>query len=118
MGAFPVSPLNLAAGFATRVGRFRGMSNAVQGHQGSTPARIGVRNSHIGRRARIRPKPRGACRYAAARDALACRAACGNRPSGLLPDDPCRSCRRADPGPPRGSQITQSRLRWGHDGHT
>ena len=59
MGAFPVSPLNLAAGFATRVGRFRGMSNAVQGHQGSTPARIGVRNSHIGRRARIRPKPRG-----------------------------------------------------------
>ena len=35
MAAFPVSPLNAAAGFATRVVRFPGMSNVLQGHKGS-----------------------------------------------------------------------------------
>ena len=36
VAAFPVSPLNAAAGFATRVVRFPGMSNVLQGHKGST----------------------------------------------------------------------------------
>ena len=108
-----------------RGGRLRQQGRAVPGHVECPPGPAGLHpcahrcpefphrsaGSDAARATRRLPLRGGERR-------IGCRSACGNRPSALLPDGPCRGRRRADPGPPRGSQITQSRLGWGHGRHT